>query len=226
MIQGIPYLRQATQSITTKFLLLACYLLAPFRRMSHASRNSSLLDETHQAPPAFACIRALYPRLETWHTGGGCLQYVHPCNDDGHLVIRDASGFHIPHAEATDVRVCRFAKNGDPIGPAVTILTSELKQWIDTALDRARNPRSVADYFSKLLGAGVYDDTLCSLGIASACGRDCVEVIDAGARLIAHIRMALGTHGELHRTTGRFKRTPEPEVVEIVRTITRIYSRC
>ena len=226
MIQEIPFLRQVTQSITSKFLLLYCYLLAPIRQSPLASYNSCPLDETDRAPPSFACVLALYPNFEIWLFGFGRLAYVHPCNDGGHLVIRDASGLHVPHAEATVVQARRFAKNGDPIGPWVTIQTSELKRWIDTALDRARNPRSVADYFSKLLGAGVYDDTLCTLGIASACGRDCVDAIDAGARLIAHIRMALGTHGELHPNTGRFRRTPEPEVVEIVRTITRFYSRC
>lgn len=211
MSEAIFCLLQITQAIAGKFLLLSRHLLVLLRRRTVDSRGS--LENT---PSTFAGVCALYPNLRAWHIGGGYLAYAHPCDDDGHLLITDHSGRHIPHAEATEVLVARYAKSDDPIGPTVTIPTSKLKGWIDTTLDRARSPRSVADYFSKLLGASIDDDTLCTLNIHSGCGRDCVAAIDAGARLIAHIRMAMGTK----------RGTPELEdVVEIVRTITHIYRR-
>jgi hypothetical protein len=208
---AILCLLQITQAIASKFLLLSHHLLTLLRRMTFDSPSS--LETT---PLTFASVCALYPNMQTKHIGGGHIAYAHPCDDDGHLLITDICGRNLPHAEATEVLVARYARNNDPIGPEVTLSTSKLKEWIDATLDGARSPRSVADYFSKLLGASIEDDTLCTLSIHSGCGRDCVAAIDAGARLIAHIRMAKGTK----------RGTPELEdVIGIVRTITHTYRR-
>lgn len=211
MSEAIVCLLQITHAIVGRFLVLSHHLIALLRRSTSDSPSSQ--ENTRST---FARVWALYPNLKTRHIGGGHFAYAHPCDDDGRLVITDYSGLHLPHPDATEVLVARYARNDDPIGPEVRIPTSKLQEWIDTTLDRARNPRSVGDYFSRLLGAGTNDYILCDLSINSGCGRDCMAAIDAGARLIAHVRMAMGTK----------RGTPElEEVIEIVRTITHTYLR-
>jgi len=170
-------------------------------------------------------IQATYPNLQTWQTGGGCLAYAHLCDDGGHLLITDSGGLNLPEAGDTEVLVGRYAKNGDVVEPATMVSVAELETWIDAALARARSPECVADYFSAKLGEGANDGTLRTLPIDSDCGQDCIEAIDAALGLIIHIRMAMGNDGEVEDASKEVRRTPEPDVIDVVRKVVSIYWR-
>lgn len=58
-------------------------------------------------------------------------------------------------------------------------------------------PTNIADFFLETLGAKHGDESLRNLGVKSPCGEDCVQVINAAATLIEHVRKALGTHTNL-----------------------------
>ena len=227
MFKAFPRTRKLLQPIATELSRhLRCSLGRIRRTTVCAAGSSQFLEKTLPPIRTFGCVRRIYPNLEIWPTGDGCLAYAHPCDDDGRLLISDSHGTYLPNDWAIDVLIGRYGKNGDTVEPPVMVSTSELQGRIDAALERARRPRSVADYCSKRLGAGLDDDTLCTLSIDSACGQDCVHAIDAGAELIAHVRMAMGTvEDDVGAVTGRSVRTPEPVVIEIVRRIVGIYWR-
>lgn len=65
-------------------------------------------------------------------------------------------------------------------------LTADFKEFLAGAPAAPPAATNVYDYFAEKLGETPDDGTLTQLPVASACGQDCVRVIDAAAAL-AHV---------------------------------------
>jgi hypothetical protein len=174
---------------------------------------------------SLAAIRHRYPKLEEWHTGGGCMALYLECEGESYVLITDTEGACLPDESATDVAVGRYAANGDSLGDVDTISLEALPGWIDSVIRRAAHPQNVGDYFIVKLGEDHRDETLYELPLTSVCGDDCRKAIDAAVALIAHLRAALGRDGAILPGSREIRRTPESAIVAIARLVVGVYWR-
>lgn len=153
---------------------------------AHTERSLSQVS-TNVSGPEFR-VQGLHPNPYVWHTGGGCFALRLDCADAGYLLITDAECSDVPKPDATEVRLSRYAANGDVVDEPALVPISDLRRAVAAALNRASFPTNVADYFVKTLGAGHIDLTLRDVALASRCGQDCSGVIDSAAALVERCR--------------------------------------
>ncbi len=168
-------------------------------------------------------VRERYPKLETYHTGGGCMALRLECAGESYILITDAEDAQLPGESATEVAAGRYAASGDTWIEAETVSLDALSGWIDKAVSAAANPQNVGDYFVVKLGEAPGDDSLYTLAIDAPCGEDCRKVIDAAVALIEHIRAALGRDGRILLGTRVILWTPERVVVAIASQVIGVY---
>jgi hypothetical protein len=196
------------------------YGLMPQEAAELVEANARLARET---AAKWQSVRKRYPKLETYHTGGGCMALRLECAGESYILITDADGARLPGKRATEVAVGRYAASGDTWSDAETVSLDALSGWIDNAVSEAANPQNVGDYFVVKLGEAPSDESLHTLPIDAPCGEDCRKVIDAAVALIEHIRAALGRDGRILLGTRVILHTPESVVVAIASQVIGVY---
>jgi hypothetical protein len=185
----------------------------------------------HVAPQRMTLsdVRERYPKLQPWHTGGGCMALLLECSGESYILITEPEDARIPDESATEVSVGWCAANADPLQEVDKISLDALPTWIDSVVQRAAHPQNVGDYFIVRLGEGHYDEALYELPLTSACGENCRNAIDTAVELIAHMRAAIGRDGAIipgnQPGTREVLQTPEGTVVAIARRVIEAYWR-
>jgi hypothetical protein len=178
---------------------------------------------SHCTPTTLPEIRRRYPRLEEWHTGGGCMALGLECEGGSYLLITEPEGASLPDDSATEVAVGWYAANGDSIVELLSLYVQQLPGLIDAVLRVSAHPQNVGLYFIQKLGELHGENTLYELSLTSPCGEDCKKAIDAAVALISHVRASLGRHGEMIPDSREIRRTPEAAIVEIARQVIGVY---
>ena len=78
-------------------------------------------------------VRALFPNLTEWHTGGGCMGLRHPHDDGGYLLITDIGGGDLPD-DRDDTKDGETVELADACFGAVTVEVKNLAEWLDDQL--------------------------------------------------------------------------------------------
>lgn len=198
------------------------YGLMPQEAAELVEANARLARET---AAKWQSVRKRYPKLETYHTGGGCTALRLECAGESYILITDAEDARLPSESATEVAAGRYAASGDTWIEAEIVPLDALSGWIDNAVSAAANPQNVGDYFVVKLGEAPSDESLHTLPIDVPCGEDCRKVIDAAVALIEHIRAALGRDGRILLGTRVILHTPESVVVAIASQVIGVYWR-
>lgn len=190
---------------------------AHMRLWAWAQAKAIELTRRHRTSrePSYSSIARIlkrYPKFQVWHTGGGCLAYQLDCDRGAYVLMTKCDDAQLPDMDAQAVSLGRYAANGEVVHESSREPVEKVEAWIEAALSDASDPKNVADYFARTLGAAHEDITLRNLPIDSTCGQDCIQAIDAASAFVSEVRSAFGDH---HPSVGGHILTVARQIVSV-----------